>query len=297
MTAGDEARYRGRFAPSPTGPLHLGSLVTAVASYADARSEGGRWLLRIEDIDPPREQPGAAAAIASSLRRHDLHWDGPLSYQRQHHRAYEHALTRLGELDLLMRCYCSRRELGPDGSCRGRCGGHGEGPSALRVRVDSDWSAAWHDRFQGPQEAALPADFVVRRRDGYYAYQLAVVVDDFHQAISHVVRGADLLPVTSRQRYLQHVLGYPSPRYAHCPLLLGQDGRKLSKQNRAAPLDDDCAADNLRQVVALLHQEPAPKSADTPAAILAHAIHHWSPAALRGEIAVLDSHDTAPQQR
>lgn len=286
MTAG-AGRYRGRFAPSPTGPLHLGSLVSAVASFLDARAEGGRWLLRIEDIDPPREEPGAAEAIATSLRRHDLHWDGAASYQSRHRSAYERALTVLGERGLLLRCYCSRRELGPDGSCRGRCGGHGSGPSALRVRVDPGWTRAWEDRFQGPQRAqALPEDFVVRRRDGLYAYQLAVVVDDYEQGISDVVRGADLLTVTPRQHYLQAMLGYPSPRYAHCPLLLGPDGRKLSKQNRAAALEDTEAPANLRRVLTMLQQPAPPASADTPAAILAHAIRHWAPEALRGQTAV-----------
>ena len=254
--------YCGRFAPSPTGPLHFGSLLAALASYLDARAHGGRWLLRVEDIDPPREQPGASRAIIDSLRAHGLDWDGPVCHQHTRGDAYDAALDALERKGLLRRCYCPRRVLGPDGACGGRCGGEGEGPAALRVRVDAAWPTAFEDRFQGPVAAtALPEDFVVRRRDGLYAYQLAVVVDDYAQGITDVVRGADLLSVTPRQRYLQACLGYPSPRYAHCPVLLGGDGRKLSKQNHAPPLEDGNAVANLRRALELLAQPPAPAAA------------------------------------
>ena len=279
--------YRGRFAPSPTGPLHLGSLLAALASYLDARANGGRWLLRIEDIDPPREQPGAALGIIDSLRAHALLWDGPVSYQGEHGDAYEHALAALDRAGLLLRCHCPRRVLGPDGACGGRCGGRGAGEAALRGRVDPAWPTAFEDRFQGPVPATgLPADFVVRRRDGLYAYQLAVVVDDRAQRISDVVRGADLLPVTPRQRYLQCLLGYPSPRYAHCPVLLGEDGRKLSKQNHAPALDNARAAANLREALKLLGQRAPPAHAASPGAILAFAAQRWDPAALAGTAAL-----------
>ena len=279
--------YCGRFAPSPTGPLHFGSLLAALASYLDARAHGGRWLLRVEDIDPPREQPGASRAIIDSLRAHGLDWDGPVCHQHTRGDAYDAALDALERKGLLRRCYCPRRVLGPDGACGGRCGGEGEGPAALRVRVDAAWPTAFEDRFQGPVAAtALPEDFVVRRRDGLYAYQLAVVVDDYAQGITDVVRGADLLSVTPRQRYLQACLGYPSPRYAHCPVLLGGDGRKLSKQNHAPPLEDGNAVANLRRALELLAQPPAPAAAATPPALLAHAVRHWAPAALTGTAAL-----------
>jgi glutamyl-Q tRNA(Asp) synthetase len=279
--------YCGRFAPSPTGPLHFGSLLAALASYLDARAHGGRWLLRVEDIDPPREQPGASRAIIDSLRAHGLGWDGPVCYQHTRGNAYDAALETLERKGLLRRCYCPRRVLGPDGACGGRCGGEGEGPAALRVRVDPAWPTAFEDRFQGPVAAtALPEDFVVRRRDGLYAYQLAVVVDDHAQGITDVVRGADLLSVTPRQRYLQACLGYTSPRYAHCPVLLGGDGRKLSKQNHAPPLEDGNAVANLRRALELLAQPPAPAAAATPPALLAHAVRHWSSAALTGTAAL-----------
>jgi len=279
--------YSGRFAPSPTGPLHFGSLLAALASYLDARAHGGSWLLRIEDIDPPREQPGATRSIIDSLRTHGLAWDGDISYQSARGDGYALALRALDRAGLLLRCYCPRRVLGPDGACGGRCGGRGEGEAALRVRVDPAWSTAFDDRFQGPVAAkALPEDFVVRRRDGLYAYQLAVVVDDHRQHISDVVRGADLLPVTARQRYLQHCLGYPSPRYAHCPVLLGGDGRKLSKQNHAPALDDRRPTANLREALALLRQAAPPASATSPAGVLASAVQHWAPAALKGATAL-----------
>jgi glutamyl-Q tRNA(Asp) synthetase len=281
MTAG-HAVYRGRFAPSPTGPLHLGSLLAAVASYLDARAHGGVWLLRVEDIDPPREQPGAAAAMLDSLRRHGLLWDGPVVYQRDRSAAYDAALADLDARGLLLHCRCPRRVLGPDGACGGRCrDAPAKEPAALRVRVDPDWDSAFDDLIQGHQGAApLPADFVLRRRDGLYAYQLAVVVDDRDQAISHVIRGADLLPVTPRQRYLQHLLGCPHPAYGHCPVLLGHDGRKLSKQNRAPALDDSRPAENLRRVLAMLRQPSPPAALRDPAALLSFAARHWSRATL-----------------
>ncbi|MHA7814972.1 MAG: tRNA glutamyl-Q(34) synthetase GluQRS [Pseudohaliea sp.] len=279
--------YCGRFAPSPTGPLHFGSLLAALASYLDARAHGGRWLLRVEDIDPPREQPGASRSIIASLRAHGLHWDGPVCYQHTRGAAYDEALDVLERKGLLRRCYCPRRILGPDGACGGRCGGNGEGPAALRVRVDPAWPTAFEDRIQGHVAATqLPEDFVVRRRDGLYAYQLAVVVDDQAQDISDVIRGADLLSVTPRQRYLQACLGYASPRYGHCPVLLGGDGRKLSKQNHAPPLDDRRAAANLRLALELLGQASPPATAATPSALLEHAVRHWAPAALAGTAAL-----------
>lgn len=275
--------YRGRFAPSPTGPLHLGSLVAALASLLHARSAGGAWLLRIEDIDPPREQPGASAAILHSLAQHGLHWDGDVLWQSQRRAAYDAALAALRSGGHLFACACSRRELGPAGSCQRDCRSRRappDGPSALRVAVPLDFESRWQDPWQGTQHWPLGrqlTDFVVRRKDGFYAYQLAVVVDDAHQGITDIVRGADLLDSTPRQHLLQQLLGYPQPRYAHIPVLADSSGQKLSKQSLAPALDDATALDNLRLALHYLGQPAPPAAANGTRALLDFALRHWSP--------------------
>lgn len=277
---------RGRFAPSPTGPLHLGSLLAALASYLDMRNRGGRWLLRMEDLDPPREQPGAAQAIIDCLRAHALEPDGEILWQSQRSAAYEHALGELERGGHLFACICSRREQAPGGSCSGRCRNTPPGseePAALRVAVPRDFRCRWVDDWQGQQDWPLGeqiSDFVVRRKDGLYAYQLAVVVDDAAQGITRVVRGSDLLDSTPRQRLLQHLLGYPAIEYAHIPVATADNGQKLSKQNHARPLDAGRAADNLTQALRLLRQPPAPAGRTGCRAILDHAIDHWTPEAI-----------------
>ena len=292
-TAGHSA-YRGRFAPSPTGPLHLGSLLAALASWLEARHAGGRWLLRIEDIDPPREQAGAADAILHCLQRHGLHWDDSVLWQSQRSAAYDSALAALQADGHLFACACSRRELGPMRDCRRGChqrgcrqrGGAPERPAspyALRVAVPATFSAHWQDTWQGMQDWPLGAtlhDFVVRRKDGLYAYQLAVVVDDAAQGITDVVRGADLLDSTPRQRLLQQLLGYASPRYAHIPVLTDRSGQKLSKQNLAPALEATAPAHNLRAALAALGQATPPAHASSVEALLAFALAHWEPAAV-----------------
>ncbi|MBA6413089.1 tRNA glutamyl-Q(34) synthetase GluQRS [Parahaliea sp. F7430] len=274
--------YRGRFAPSPTGPLHLGSLIAAVASYLDARANRGSWLLRIEDIDPPREQPGAASAILRSLEKHGLHWDEELMWQSRRSAAYLEALAQLAAQDQLFACYCSRQQTDRYGNCSGSC--HSSYPGeqdkifAWRVPLASDYVANWQDRWQGPQ--SWPAgetlrDFVVQRKDQLFAYQLAVVVDDAAQGISHVVRGSDLLDSTPRQLWLQHLLKLDSPAYDHLPVLTNQQGQKLSKQNHAPALDDRKAPQNLRLALAYLNQPPPPTELNDCASLLSYACEHW----------------------
>jgi glutamyl-Q tRNA(Asp) synthetase len=246
--------YRGRFAPSPTGPLHAGSLVAALASWLDARAHGGRWLVRIEDVDTPRCVPGADATILVQLATCGLVPDEPPTWQSQRGALYQAALDRLVAQGHAYPCGCSRKdiELGAGGAgppARARRGsalpGHlphrparqaGAGLAVPRA----DGEVAWTDRRLGAQQqdvARSVGDFVLRRADGLWAYQLAVVVDDGDQGITHVVRGEDLADNTPRQLLLQRALGLPSPSYLHTPLVLGADGEKLSKQNGAAPLD------------------------------------------------------------
>ena len=282
--------YRGRFAPSPTGPLHLGSLVAAVASWLQARHAGGAWLLRIEDIDPPREPQGAAEAILHSLRSHGLDWDESILWQSQRSAAYDAALSALHANGYVFCCACSRRELGPQGDCQRGCHQRGvhqtateEQLSALRVKVPSSFITTWLDPWQGRQHWPLGemlSDFVVRRKDGLYAYQLAVVVDDAVQGITEVMRGADLLDSTPRQQLLQALLGYHTPHYAHLPVLADAQGHKLSKQNHAPPLTSSTPEQNLRVALAALGQASPPNTSQTVDAILAFALNHWSPAAV-----------------
>lgn len=218
--------YRGRFAPSPTGPLHLGSLIAAVASYLDARSNRGTWLVRMDDLDPPREIPGAAQSILDSLQQHGLHWDEDVLWQSQRHGAYQRALEQLTVCTF--QCDCSRTMLGPDGVCQRDCQsrqGEVTTPSATRITVPKGLTIHFEDLLQGSQDIALghnSANFLIHRKDGLYAYQLAVVVDDAHQGITHIVRGSDLLDTTARQQFLQQQLGYTTPpllprtRYHQC---------------------------------------------------------------------------------
>ena len=284
--------YRGRFAPSPTGPLHLGSLIAALASYLDARHRQGTWLVRMEDLDPPREEPGAAERILSSLEQHGLRWDETVMWQSRRLPDYARALEQLRRGGLLFRCDCTRAMLGPDGACRGRCQprqGQVGDPSALRVRVPGDCRIEFDDRLQGRQSHQLGQewpDFVVRRKDGLDAYQLAVVVDDAAQGISHVVRGSDLLDSTPRQLFLQRLLGFPGLDYCHLPVITDRGGQKLSKQNHAPPLDDDQAPDNLRSALRFLRQAEPPPDRQHCEQILAFAIQRWAPGRIPRALAI-----------
>jgi len=246
--------YRGRFAPSPTGPLHFGSLVAAVGSWARARSHGGTWVVRMEDIDPPREVPGAAADILATLAAFGLESDEPVLCQSRREAAYRSAFERL-RADVF-RCRCSRGDLEPLGGLhRGACVATDSARQpAWRLRAP-DITIAFDDAALGRQQQNLRdevGDFVILRADGWFAYQLAVVVDDAHQGITEVVRGADLLESTPRQIHLQHLLGLPTPTYLHLPLALDADGRKLSKQDRARPVDRDDPVPALRAALTFL---------------------------------------------
>lgn len=226
--------YRGRFAPSPTGPLHLGSLVAAAASYLDARAAEGVWLVRMEDLDTPRVQKGAADSILGDLEHFGFTWDEPVLYQSTRIGAYQDALEKLKADGMVYPCGCSRRDL-LDERYPGTCA-HGLAPGKE--------ARAWRVRTSGTI-AETVGDFVLLRADGIFAYQLAVVVDDAFQGITDVVRGADLLDSTPRQIYLQQLLGYPTPRYLHVPVVLAEDGQKLSKQTGATGLDRGRASELL----------------------------------------------------
>ena len=273
--------YRGRFAPSPTGPLHLGSLIAALASYLDARQQGGAWLVRIDDLDPPREEPGAAAAILDSLQRHGLHWDETVMWQGQRHSAYAEALAQLETAGQLFRCDCTRAMLGPNGACAGRCLPRQAdlgAVAAVRVSVPPNYTVEFQDRLQGRQFHPLGQewpDFVLKRKDGLDAYQLAVTVDDAAQGITHVVRGSDLMDSTPRQLFLQQQLGLPTPEYCHFPVITNAAGQKFSKQNHAPALDNQQASENLRRALRFLRQTEPPAESQSPDALLDFAIRHW----------------------
>jgi glutamyl-Q tRNA(Asp) synthetase len=269
--------YIGRFAPSPSGPLHLGSLLTAVASYLDARANHGQWLLRIEDIDTPREQAGAAKLIIDSLLAHGLHWDGDIFWQSQYSESYETALTTLLNRQDAYYCSCSRAQLAKSGGIHPHSciAPFVTGDAAIRLKIQQT-DAVFSDRVQGSQRYLSDqiGDPVLKRRDGLYAYQLAVVTDDARQNITDIVRGVDLIDATAWQIHLQHALSLAPIRYLHLPLIVGDDGHKLSKQNFAPAIDDQLAKENLRRVLSYLKQTPPAPDLDI-AGILQWAVQHW----------------------
>jgi glutamyl-Q tRNA(Asp) synthetase len=255
------AGYTGRFAPSPTGDLHLGSLYTAAASYLDARAHGGRWLLRIEDLDRPREVPGSCGAIQSTLETFGFEWDGPVIFQSARRSLYADALDRLDEQGLLFACSCSRQDLAEDdrypGTCRDgvKLAGAATG---TRLRVEPR-HIHFIDHIQGQYRqdvAAACGDLLLKRRDSIYAYLLAVVVDDADAGITRVLRGADLLDNTPRQIYLQQALELHTPSYAHVPLICEPDGAKLAKSRRSLRLDADAPLAQLLLIFDLLGLDP-----------------------------------------
>ena len=275
--------YRGRFAPSPTGPLHFGSLVAAVASHADARQAGGEWLVRIEDVDQTRTRPGAEARIIAALAAFGMHSDAAPERQSEHTQRYDAALARLVRDGLAFRCNCSRSEVarlgrrGAEGPVYpGTCRRHPPSPSApaaWRLAVPPG-PVVFEDRVVGRLEqdvAIAVGDFVIRRVDGFTAYQLAVVVDDAFQGITDVVRGADLLWSTPRQILLQRLLGHATPRYAHVPLVYDGTGHKLSKRDAAHPIDETDPMPALRAAWKHLGQPPVPPAIDSP-----EAFWHWA---------------------
>lgn len=280
--------YRGRFAPSPTGPLHFGSLVAAVGSFLEARSRGGDWLVRMEDLDLPRTVPGAADDILRTLDAFGLHWDGEVMVQSARNEAYHAALAELEKLGAVYPCACTRKEIadsaisgidGPvyPGICRAGLP-EGRVPRAMRVHTDATL-VSFDDALQGRISQILEmevGDFVVRRADGLFAYQLAVVVDDAEQAITHVVRGADLLDSTPRQIYLQKLLNLPTPAYLHLPVAVNERGEKLSKQTLAPAVNVANSVAQLCEVLAFLNQAPPEELKDADLDdFWKWAIAHW----------------------
>jgi glutamyl-Q tRNA(Asp) synthetase len=279
--------YRGRFAPSPTGDLHFGSLVAAVGSYLDARANGGEWLVRIDDLDPPREVPGSVNRILHTLETLGFGWDREVIYQSQRHDSYRERIEQLRREGRVYACQCTRREIaaagragadGPvyPGTCR--LGGLSwKAGRSLRL-LTRDEPVEVTDRIQGTvaqQVETDVGDFVLRRADGYYAYQLATVTDDAFQEISHVVRGADLLQSTPRQIHLQQALGLTTPEYAHLPLAVDTDGRKLSKQHRDLPVNPLLPMPALLGALAFLGQALPPETPSNVEEFWTWAIGRW----------------------
>ncbi|MFC6632815.1 tRNA glutamyl-Q(34) synthetase GluQRS [Microbulbifer taiwanensis] len=272
--------YIGRFAPSPTGPLHFGSLVCALGSYLDAIAHGGHWLVRMEDLDPPREEPGAADRILKSLEAHGLHWHGPLEWQGRRHPLYEDTLADLAARGLIYSCHCSRSEIrrngGHDDAVCSASNKKKEGAAALRLRCTGG-EERFHDLWRGEQCQQIREDTILKRRDGLYAYQLAVVVDDIDQGVTHIVRGSDLLETSGAQQRLFRLLGAAVPQFGHLPLVVGPDGhQKLSKQNHAPAIDDCRAAENLCTALDFLgFHTPADLVREEPQHILRWAAARW----------------------
>ncbi len=281
-------RYRGRFAPSPTGPLHFGSLVAAVASYCEARANDGQWLVRMEDLDQPRTVPGAADDILRTLDELGFEWDAEVMWQSHREAAYAAAVGKLTGMGRVFPCACTRREIADSslnfdgervypGTCRKGLP-PGRAPRALRLRVGED-AIGFEDDVQGPMVQDLArsiGDLVLRRADGIHAYQIAVVVDDAEQGITHIVRGADLLASTPRQIFLQQLLDYPTPRYAHVPVAVNLAGEKLSKQTLAPALDPSNGPQLILRALRFLGQN-APYDLDHASLdeVWRWAFEHW----------------------
>jgi len=274
-------RYRGRFAPSPTGPLHFGSLVAAAGSFLDARHRLGEWLLRVEDVDTPREVPGATADILRTLEQLGMTWDVPVSYQSNRTHLYEAALEKLLQQGHVFACGCTRKELAGSKTYPGTCREGlpaGRKPRSLRVRV-GDAAINMSDRLQPALHQQLAGDigdFIIRRADNLFAYQLAVVVDDAEQQINNVVRGVDLLESTPRQIHLQQLLGLPTPAYLHLPIAVDSGNAKLSKQTFAQRIDTDGMNSAVIDALRFLGQ-PLPDSAQDASReeLWQWAIDHW----------------------
>ena len=277
--------YVGRFAPSPTGPLHIGSLTSAVASFLHARQSDGEWLVRIEDIDPPREAAGAADQILKALEALDLHWDRSVLYQSSRLEAYAETARELFRDGLAYRCSCSRSQLRAQGvgalrypgTCRKRS--NHTGPTALRIRVDQVENG-YVDGLQGTVPSTLydsTGDYVIVRRDGLPAYHLAVVLDDALQGVTSVVRGIDLLETTAVHRHLRTLLSLPNPQYLHLPVLVNERGQKLSKQTGAAGVDTSAPSELAAMVLDYLGAMiPAPLRGARPAELWEWAWDHWT---------------------
>ncbi|WP_100639286.1 tRNA glutamyl-Q(34) synthetase GluQRS [Marinobacter salexigens] len=281
------SRYRGRFAPSPTGPLHFGSLVTALASYLEAKSRSGRWLIRIEDLDPLREPPEATGEILNSLDAHGLFPDEPVLFQSHRHPAYHAAIEQLLDKGLAYRCSCSRKQLQAHHGrhpqrCRDGATATGQ-PFAIRFALQ-DELCHWQDQLLGPQQQTVRAEIddpVLLRKEGFFAYQLAVVVDDIEQGITDVVRGSDQLDMTAQQIQIYRALDATPPRWLHIPVIVNEQGQKLSKQNHAPGLDNLKPVHNLFSALNALNQQP-PQTllSGSPENLLEWGCSHWKPEAI-----------------
>jgi len=293
-TLSSNPQYRGRFAPSPTGPLHFGSLISALASFLQAKSHEGIWLLRVEDLDPPREQPGSIDNIMRMLEQHQLFWDESVVYQSQRFDLYQNYLEKLQQQNRVYVCGCSRKTIQEQqqrlginvypGTCResgfsATDSYHNQHAQyALRLHTPAH-TICFDDNIQGhfsQQLAQQVGDFILRRADGWFAYQLAVVVDDAEQDITQIVRGSDLLDNTPRQILLQRLLQLPQPDYAHVPIATNINGEKLSKQNNAPAIDGTHAVLNLIKALEFLGQNPpAARYFDSAEDVIAWALRHW----------------------
>lgn len=275
-------QYIGRFAPSPTGLLHFGSLVTALASYLDARHHHGQWLLRIDDIDQVRVVKDSAQQILNTLKIFGFKHDGDIRWQNKQIDDYEAELNRLAAKDLLYPCVCSRQDIlsiSPSGIYLGTCQDWGidlTTPHSIRLKVNGE--IRFNDQIQGVYQQSLPSrvgDFIIKRKDGVIAYQFATVVDDFKQNITHIIRGADLLESTPRQIYLQQLLGYPKIKYGHIRIVVNKHGQKLSKQNKDYPVDLANPLKTLKKALVFLNQ-PLPSNVNTVQQLLEKASINWN---------------------
>mgnify|MGYP002622669506 CR=1 FL=1 len=272
--------YIGRFAPSPTGPLNFGSVVAALGSYLQAKQQQGLWRVRMEDIDQPRTVAGADKLILEQMEQLGLGWDGEVIYQSQRTGHYQHALELLQQADLVFRCYCSRKEIGDrpyPGTCRTSTTSK-NGDYAIRVKVEQE-PGGFIDRIQGAYQQSIQqssGDFVIKRKEGLFAYQLAVVVDDADQQITEIVRGADLIDSSCQQIYLQQLLGFQQPAYVHLPVAQDQQGNKISKQDGATAIDLRQPGKILVNVLDYLGQNPPTTlSKENVSAIIQWAVEHW----------------------
>lgn len=296
----NEGHYVGRFAPSPTGLLHIGSLVGALASYLDAKFNNGLWYVRIDDLDPPREIPGAAEAILESLTKHGLNWDGAVLWQSHRQSAYQTAVSQLISDGRAFYCNCSRLKIqGENGIHSGKCTPavtdrpFSENKDGLAVRVvGDDKHVEFTDRIQGNYFQNIRediGDFVLQRKDSLYAYQLATVIDDAFQGITHIVRGSDLLSSTPRQIFLQSTFGLPTPEYCHVPVIVNKQQQKLSKQTFAKALSNKDVVENLLQALAYLRQPmPPPKLTHKAADVLQWSVKHWDLASIPKQLTVAE---------
>tara|TARA_R110000803_G_C11988405_1_gene321611 strand:- start:3860 stop:4768 length:909 start_codon:yes stop_codon:yes gene_type:complete len=274
--------YRGRFAPSPSGLLHFGSLIAALASYLDAKHNNGQWLLRIEDIDPPREQSGASSEILKTLESYGLHWDEDVLYQSQQSAIYHEVLAELAEQKLSYYCRCTRAQIKAQGGIyQGQCKNLAQPANNSAIRINNTVGISQYNDLIQTQVTCdtklAQEDFIVVRKDGLFAYQLAVVVDDIYQNISHVIRGCDLLEPTARQLSFYQILQHNAPKFGHFPLAVSKPGFKLSKQNSAPAIDKNNPLPSLFSALVFLGQHP-PNGLQTASVdeLLTWAITHWS---------------------